>query len=578
MEIPRGEHPNPQLERKDWMNLNGIWEFAKDPGRSGRDRRLYEGGEFDREILVPFCMESRLSGIGERDFVSAVWYRRRVTLPKGWESGRVFLRFGAVDYQAYVYVNGKLAGEHRGGYASFSFDVTELIRSGENEICVCAEDDVRSPLQPRGKQCEAYASRLCDYTRTTGIWQTVWLEHVPEDYIAGVRFEADPKNSRVDIRVEVKGAGRVSARVSYCGIEMGKSSAEASGGQVHLNVALREAHLWEPGHGRLYDVELSFGKDRVRSYFGLRSIELEGEKFLINGKPVFQRLVLDQGFYPDGIYTAADEEELIRDIKLAQACGFNGARLHQKVFEARYLYHCDRLGYLVWGEYGSWGVDLGRDEAVHRILAEWLEIVERDYSHPSIVAWCPLNESHPEVEGRRLHDETVRLIYRATKAADRSRPCIDVSGYCHVETDIYDLHDYDQEPERLREHYAAFAGGGEPYDWKGELQRWKGEPVMISEYGGINWHPGDEEHWEGYGEAPESAEAFLELYKGITEAIMENPRIFGFCYTQLYDVEQEKNGLYTYEREAKFDTESLRRINERRAAYEEEEALEMQCV
>ena len=232
--------------------------------------------------------------------MSAVWYRRRVTLPKSWEKGRVFLRFGAVDYQAYIYINSRLAGEHRGGYASFSIDVTEFLQSGENVICVCAEDDVRSPLQPRGKQCEAYESRLCDYTRTTGIWKTVWLEHGPESYSAGVRYEADPENSRVDIRVAVKGRGRVSARVSYCGTEMGKTSAEAGSGQVHLSVDLREAHLWEPGHGRLYDVELSFGKDRVRSYFGLRSVEVSGEKFLINGKAVFQRLVLDQGVYPEG--------------------------------------------------------------------------------------------------------------------------------------------------------------------------------------------------------------------------------------------------------------------------------------
>ena len=568
--IPRSEHPNPQMLRDEWINLNGTWEFEIDAGASGRDRKLNEATSFSQKITVPFCPESELSGIGVKDFMSAVWYRRTVTLPDSWASGRVIAHFGAVDYHAFVYVNSRLVGEHKGGYISFSFDITKYLTPGENVIHVCAEDDTRSPLQPRGKQSERYHSRLCDYTRTTGIWQTVWLEHVPENYIKSIHYTPNPENAQVRIGVDVLGNGEVAATVKYQGKEVGSAIAKTAGGHAELLINLSETHLWEVGNGRLYDVELIYGEDKLISYFGLRSIELTDIGVLINGKPVFQRLVLDQGFYPDGIYTAPSDLALEADIHRALACGFNGARLHQKIFEPRFLYHCDRLGYIVWGELPSWDVDLGNPEALYSLLPEWIEEIKRDRNHPAIITWCPLNESHPEQCGVRVHAENVRMIYRITKAIDPSRPCIDVSGYAHVETDIYDVHDYEQNPKRFREHYVPFLDGGELYDWKGEQQKWNGEPVMNSEIGGINWHPGDrdEDHWSGYGNAPKDEAAFISLYKGIIDAQLDNPKFFGFCYTQLTDIEQEKNGLYYYDRRPKFDPEEIKKINIRPAAYE----------
>ena len=295
---------------------------------------------------------------------------------------------------------------------------------------------------------------------------------------------------------------------------------------------------------------------------------LDGYKFMINGKSVFQRLVLDQGFYPDGIYTAPSDAALQKDIELSMACGFNGARLHQKVFEERFLYHCDRLGYIVWGEYGNWGLDHSRPDSIYSFLPEWLSEIERDFNHPALIGWCPFNETW-DMNGCKQFDPLLSLVYRATKAADDSRPCIDTSGNFHVETDIFDLHDYNQNYEEFRAAYNEFIDGGKLCDKFSNRQTYtEGLPVFISEYGGIKWSAQTENAW-GYGEAPKSEEEYKARYKGLTDAILDNPKIFGFCYTQLTDVEQEQNGVYTYERAEKFPAEFFRSVNARKAAIED---------
>lgn len=573
MNIPRPEHPNPQFERKDWLNLNGIWEFEIDPGDSGRDRQLYKKQHFKDQILVPFCPESKLSGIGNVDFMNAVWYRRSFVLPSLWQDGRVLLHFGAVDYLSYIYINEELVGTHRGGYASFQLDITQWICPGENRICVCAQDDVRCPIQPRGKQSETYEGVRCDYTRTTGIWQTVWLEHVPEHRIESVRFYPEPASGCIHIRAAVQGEGTFSARISYRGKPMGNACVHTCGGEIRLSVKLDEIHLWECGNGRLYDAELCFEEDRVSSYFGMRDVRLKDGKFYLNGAPVFLRMVLDQGFYPEGIYTAPDEESLVRDIHLSLEAGFNGARLHEKVFEPRFLYHCDRLGYLVWGEYGNWGSNHNDPELIARILPEWLEVMERDFSHPAIIGWCPLNET--DKNAGTPHDEVVRTIYRVTKAMDPSRPCIDASGFFHAETDIYDIHDYEQDTKIFKAKYDKLPE--ELYDWQGAQQSWRGEPVFMSEYGGILWNQNRTDGW-GYGDAPRTEEEFYRRYDGLTRALLENPNMIGFCYTQLYDVEQEQNGLYTYERKPKVDIRRIREVNQSAAAVEQAAPLQRELL
>lgn len=567
--IPRPEHPQPQMRRDNWMNLNGEWDFAFDFGDSGVARKFYDKKELDRKILVPFCPESQLSGVGYKDFMAAVWYHRTVSLTADLLKGRVILHFGAVDYECRVWVNGRAVGEHKGGYSSFAFDITESVAEGENHISVYAADDTRSGRQPRGKQADSFYSNGCDYTRTTGIWQTVWLEFVSESYIQSLRYYPNIADGTVTVRAVTKGEGILRAEAFYEGKSCGSARTTVNAGGGILTILLSEVHLWEAGSGHLYELELSFGEDSLHSYFGMREVKIQGEKVLINGRSIFQRLVLDQGFYPDGIYTAPTDEALARDIQLSLDAGFNGARLHQKVFEPRFLYHCDRMGYLVWGEQGNWGLDYSDPGALKCFLPEWMEVLSRDFNHPAIVGWCPFNETW-DYDGRKQDDDLLRIVWQMTKLFDTTRPCIDTSGNFHVVTDIYDLHDYEQDTEKFAGHYAAFAGGGELRESHPHRQTpLKDVPVFISEYGGIKWDvEGENAQSWGYGDGPRTQEEFIARYRGLTDALLDNPRMFGFCYTQLYDVEQETNGLYTYGRKAKFDMEIFKEINSRRAAIE----------
>ncbi len=566
--IPRPEHPDPQFERANWLNLNGEWDFEFDFGNSKLEAGILEKKDWEKKILVPFCPESKLSGIEHTDFIPAVWYRRTVNVTANQLAGRVILHFGAVDYDTTVYINGKKAGTHQGGYASFKFDVTEYLNEGENTLIVRAVDDVRDPLVPRGKQCPDLKSRGCDYTRTTGIWQTVWLEFVPEAYIKSFKLFPDYANGVIAVSAVVEGEGEFTASASYEGKAMGSFSKVAKS-TVTGEIQLSEIHLWEVGCGRLYDLELTFGNDKVKSYFGLRNVKLDDYKFLINGKSVFQRLVLDQGFYPDGIYTAPTDEALENDIKLSLAVGFNGARLHQKVFEKRFLYHCDKLGYIVWGEYGNWGLDWSNPFSLAAMLPEWCECVERDFNHPSIIGWCPFNETW-DINGRKQYDHVISTIYKVTKHMDETRPCIDTSGNFHTITDIYDVHDYEQDYHVFKENYDKLMTEGTLYERFPDRQMYSGKGcAWISEYGGLQWSKGDRGDAWGYGNAPKTEEEFIERYAGLTDALLDNYRMFGFCYTQLYDIEQEQNGLYYYDRAPKFDPEIFRKINTRKAAIED---------
>lgn len=587
MNIPRAEHPNPQWERETWKNLNGPWEFEFDFGCSAVERRLWEKERFDREILVPFCPESRLSGIGYTDFISGVAYRRNFELSQEELSGRVLLHFGAVDYEASVYVNGTLVGSHKGGYTSFCFDITKHVAPGPNTLFVAVKDDVRSGLQPKGKQAHLYASSGCDYTRTTGIWQTVWLEFVPERHIQSAKYYPDPANGKVTVTGLVQGQGTLQLTALWEDKPVGEAALSVEDGFFTAQLDLSETHLWEPGKGGLYTLLLTFGEDRVKSYFGLRTAKFQGRKFLLNGKSLFQRFVLDQGFYPDGIYTAPTEEDLVKDIQLSFAAGFNGARLHEKVFEARFLYHCDRLGYLVWGEYPNWGLDHAHPLSTETYLNQWSEAVERDFNHPAIIGWCPFNETWGYREEREKN-ALLTSLYKLTKQLDPTRPCIDSSGNYRVLSEVYDIHDYDQDTQSFQARWDGLTdriretGGvipeedpffnSAPEGPSGRApffnQPYDNQPIFVSEYGGIRWPDDTVEGW-GYGNAPATPEEFFARYKGLTEALLNNPEIFGFCYTQLYDVEQEVNGLYTYGRAQKFDISLIRKINQQKAAIED---------
>ncbi len=569
--IYRTEHPKPQFMRKNWICLNGEWDFEIDQTKTGVNKGYSKPEtEFSQKINVPFCPESKLSGIGHKDFLYSVWYKRAVTVTEEQLAGRVILHFGAVDYRAIVFVNGEKAIEHKGGYTSFCGDITNHLVVGENVITVWAIDDTRSGSVPSGKQSARYESHGCYYTRTTGIWQTVWLEFVPQEYIVKAKYLSNLETASIILTVWLEGKANFKAEAYFEGKKMGEAALSSIGGTETVNIKLAEIHPWEIGKGGVYDLKLSYGDDTVDSYFGLRSVKLDGNKFLINGKSVFQRLVLDQGFYPDGIYTAPSDDELVADIDRSLAMGFNGARLHEKVFEERFLYHCDKKGYIVWGEYADWGIDHTASTNIYNFLPEWLESVERDFNHPAIIGWCPFNETW-KLNGKKQADELIATVYRMTKVLDNTRPCIDTSGNYHVVTDVYDLHDYTSDPVEFAEHYGEENGIAVISDFRSAFKKeqlnYDGKrPFFVSEYGGIRWS--DKEGW-GYGDDPKNEQEFLQRLKGLTDVLLDNKGIFGFCYTQLTDVEQEQNGLYTYDRKAKFDPKVIYDILSRKAAIED---------
>ena len=521
--IARSEYPRPQFERKSYECLNGIWEFETDKSNSGVARRVFEKKKLDGVINVPFCPESPLSGVGDKDFLNSVWYKRSFDVKAGGQL--VFLHIGACDYNTTVYINGRIAGQHSGGYTPIDLDITEYVNEGTNDVIIHAEDDNRVGKQPSGKQSSRYESYGCYYTRTTGIWQTVWLEYVPKTYIKDIKLYPNPENAEITVKATLIGSADLNVVASYEGKKVGAYSTKSSGGVLTFTNKLSEKHLWEVGVGRLYDLELNYGEDEVKSYFGLRSVKIDGYKFLINNKSVFQRLVLDQGFYPDGICTAPTEEDLVKDIILSLDAGFNGARLHQKVFEPRFLYHCDRLGYIVWGEYASWGIDHTTADALIPFLREWQEAVARDFNHPSIIGWCPFNETW-NIKGRVQNDGVIEMIYRSTKAIDPTRPCIDTSGNYHVITDIYDVHEYTQIPKDLKDRMDAFAETGiineaiqqNPIH-KGR-QKHDGRALFVSEYGGIKWDVENDSTAWGYGNAPTTEDEYKERYRLLTDALL----------------------------------------------------------
>lgn len=572
--VPRPEHPRPDAFRQNWATLNGEWQFEIDEKADGEARGLVSGKDLAKRIVVPFCPESKLSGIGNYGFMKHTWYRRSFEVPSAMKGKRVRLHFGAVDYQAWVWVNGRSVGSHTGGSAAFDFDITKQLRDGSNELVVRVFDDTASGRQPTGKQTHG-VSEGCVYTRTTGIWQPVWLEAVGTSFVEGFSVVPDPDRSRVLIDAAVNGAEqglKLTVEAFANGKSVGKDSCPASWRNHRLVVDLKKKHLWEPGAPFLYDLKFTLSRgreqvDEVASYFGLRKVSLEGRAVLINGKCVFQRLILDQGFYPDGIWTAPSDEALKHDIEMSMAAGYNGARLHQKVFEPRFLYWADKLGYLVWGEFPNWGYNY-RPENYSNYINEWTEVVLRDRNHPAIIGWCPFNETPAEA------GEIQQIVWRETKAIDPTRPVLETSGWAHTipNAEVRDDHDYNQNPATFKDRWMEFFAGGPisplpPRYGGGSAERKDlGVPFMVSEFGGTVW--GDTKGGWGYGSGPKDIDEFYTRYAGLVGALLDNPDMFGFCYTQLTDVEQEHNGLYFYDRTPKFDVKRLHAATARPAAYE----------
>lgn len=598
MSMPRPEYPRPQFVRPEWLCLNGEWEFEIDSGDSGLERGLLERPLTGR-ITAPFAPESELSGVGCTDFMNAVWYRRTISVPETWarDGHTVLLHFQAVDYDATVWANGVQVGRHRGGFTPFTCDLAGVAEPGRPlTIVVRAQDDTRA-FKPIGKQSQRYGNFACHYTRTTGIWQTVWLEPVPTTRLQRTRITPDLANGCFHLEQPIarpRAGLVVHARLLAEGRVVASDEVSADvdlAPRLLLAVPEADRRCWSLDDPFLYDLEIELLDvrddkarciDAAQSYAGLRSVSLDGKAVRLNGEVVFQRLVLDQGYYPDGIMTAPSDEALVRDIELSIEAGFNGARLHQKVFEERFLYHADRLGYLVWGEFGDWGCcDGARREDNQRVSAtyitQWLEALARDYSHPSIVGWCPLNETwQPLTDRITALDDVTHGMYLATKAMDTSRPVLDTSGYAHrvVDADIYDSHDYDQNPATFAERHAGLAEDA-PFlnTAHGRVisAPYRGQPYFVSEFGGIWWNPNakpGEDSW-GYGERVKSLDEFYARFEGLVNALLDHPDMFGYCYTQLTDVFQEQNGVVGFDRALKFDMARLSAIQRRTAAIEE---------
>ncbi len=577
--VPRPEYPQPQFERTEWMNLNGSWEFEFDDSNQGLDENWAAGRpQFQRSIMVPFCFESPLSGIGDHAFHPYIWYRREFRVPEQWDGRRLLLNFGAVDYKATVWVNGLLAGEHEGGHTPFRFDVTNLLTDGSNVLTVRAEDPPSDRYLPRGKQHWEEKSASIFYTRTSGIWQTVWLEPVGHSYLERVRVNADMDgNATFEARIARPAADlQLVATVRYEGRMMAMSMAQVLGPRATVAVVVRDAQQWSPEEPCLYDVEFELRRgaeviDRVKSYLGFRTVTVDGGRVLLNGVPVYLRMVLDQGYWPESNLTPPSDEAIREDIRLTREMGFNGARKHQKVEDPRYYYWADRMGLLVSAEMAN--AYLFDDFYVASVTREWSEAVVRDYNHPSIIMWVPLNESWgiPNAADPRQQAH-LRAMYWLTKSLDSTRIVIDNDGWEHTgDTDLFAIHDYTRAGAQLLERFQAVSGDEIPLPLMGKMYlapgcRYNGSPLYLSEFGGVAYViPGEralpEGSW-GYSGIEPSTDAALDRIRGLYEAIAKLPRIAGVCYTQLYDVEQEVNGILTYDRRPKFDLGEIRRMNE----------------
>lgn len=591
--MPRPEYPRPQLHRERWTNLNGEWDFTFDvedlgiteDWQSVTSEDLDSGNSpFDLSITVPFCYQSKLSGIGETDFHDIVWYAR--TFEHRFADGEehLLLHFGAVDYRATVWVNGVQIVEHEGGHTPFSAEVTHALRGEKNVVVVRAEDPSRDVTIPRGKQYWKEKSEGIFYTRTTGIWQTVWLEPVNRHRIGSLRLTPDVDAACVDVELEIERyqSGlvlRLSIELEGAPVLEDHVAARSSLVERRLPLLLRgeapdtprlsqwpRPALWSPEEPNLYDLKVELLDeddavlDAVESYFGLRKIETRDGKVFLNNRPYYQRLVLDQGYFPDGILTAPTDDDLRRDIELAKEMGFNGARKHQKVEDPRWLYWADTLGFLVWGEMAN-AYQYSQDY-VRRIAAEWQEAIRRDYNHPCIVAWVPMNESWgvPNLMRDSRQVEHLLSLYHLTRSLDVTRLVVSNDGWEHALTDLCNIHDY-RDADALARSYAtpetsvAATPANRPIYVPGHGHR--GEPILITEFGGIAF----DSQGGGWGYTTVSdAEEFLERYESLIYALLKSDPVQGFCYTQLTDVEQEVNGLLTYNRKPKADLSRIREI------------------
>ena len=589
----KNEYPRPQFKREQWLNLNGEWRFAFDDGDRGIREAWYNGeNDFEQKICVPFVYQSKASRIGDLTPHDIVWYQRYFDVSVG-ERQQAILHFGAVDYIADIYVNGQHVKHHIGGHTPFQINITPYLQTeGRQQVTVRAYDPHEDETIPRGKQFWEAESRSIWYTNSTGIWQTVWLEVVADRYLEQVRMTPLFDEGRVRIEALLNGSNdgmQLGYAIRMKEVLIAQGSLTFTSNCLDFDVELIQKHIfrtnyhdsgysWTPETPNLFEVSFQViaagGEllDKVESYFGFRKVHTEHGMVYLNNKPYYQKLILDQGYWPEGLMTAADDEALKRDIILAKEMGFNGCRKHQKTEDPRFLYWADRLGYLVWGECAA--TVIYTNESVKRLMNEWTEIVERDYNHPCIITWVPLNESWgvPDIHQNRQQQHFSQTMYHFLHALDTTRLVISNDGWDMTETDICAIHNYShgekEEPEKYQRFKTSLATSAEilkPFQTRRSAYAagfsHQGEPFLLTEFGGIGFAASRESGW-GYTSAATEAE-FVEEYKRVLEAVFASEILGGFCYTQLCDVEQEINGLLTYRREPKCDPRKIREINSR---------------
>ena len=575
-------YPRPQFVRSQWTNLNGSWQFVFDDDKKGLAEKWYRHFPAGQTIEVPFSYETARSGIHDERAHDTVWYSRALAVcPQALAGRRLLLHFEGSDYETFVWVNGQLAGSHRGGYCRFSFDITDLLQDADNRLTVCVQDS-QDCAQPRGKQRWRTESFGCWYVQTTGLWKTVWLEQTAPQHLVSAKITPSVEESCVDFELETTVGGDPALELAVCVSQEGHCISAGTAPllqrctRLRLPIYEQELHewgvpLWSPASPALYDVTIELRRggevlDTVQSYFGLRDVRIEAGNVLLNGTAIYQRLILDQGYWPESGLTAPGEEALVADIDRIRAMGYNGVRLHQKIEDERFLYWCDVKGLLVWCEMPSPYVF--SDDAIQDFTAQWVEAVRQNYNHPCIITWVPFNESWGvrQIKTQRPQQDLTVAVYHLTKSIDPMRPVVTNDGWEHTVSDILTLHDYESDAAALLARYAehwddilgsrlyfcmtksAFADG----------YGYRGQPVILSEYGGIAF--AGQDGW-GYGSAAPSQEAFLQRFDALTTAVKKIPQVCGYCYTQLTDVQQEVNGLLTMAREPKAAPEALREIN-----------------
>lgn len=568
-------YPRPNLRRADWLSLDGRWDFATG-ARETPDDVTWSGS-----IVVPYPPESLMAGVEppSQEF-TCVWYRRGFQVPESWAGQRVLLHFGAVDYAATVWLNGRLVASHEGGHTPFQADVTSALRPGAQEVVVRAEDAPAAMDQPRGKQDWLTPSHHIWYPRTTGIWQPVWLEPVPAAWIAGLHFTPDVQAFAIDVDARVAMApGLAAEEPLHLDLELrlgerllAATSVLVTGAEAKCRVHLRDPgiyharneFMWSPERPVLLDVRAALrggpatpDRDVVETYAALRSVGTSGRHFTLNGRAYFLRMALDQGIWRESHLAAPDGLALRREVELAKALGFNGVRKHQKIEDPRYLFWADVLGLLVWEELPS-AYRFSAHSAT-RLVREWMEVIERDRSHPCIVTWVTFNESWgvPDVATDGRNQDLVRTLYHLTRTLDPTRLVIGNDGWEHVVGDVLSLHDYSPDPSVIARRYAT------PDDVRATIAQHpmhgravfsEGNEadhavVILSEFGGIRLAR-SEGGW-GYTEVG-TPQDLLERYASFVAAASAGA-LAGFCYTQFCDTFQEQNGLLYEDRSPKAD-------------------------